>query len=333
VAVSFSPDGGRSWRAPVAVTPEPEELDGGADARPKLAVGPRGEVYVTWTHPLAKPYTGEVRMARSLDGGRTFAAPIVVHRDRQVITHRFDSLVVTPAGRVIVAWIDKRDQVAAVAAQQTYRGAAVYAAVSEDRGASFAREFKLADHSCECCRIALVAHADESVTALWRHIFSPNERDHALVRFRADGGVESLQRVTEEHWRIDACPHHGPALTEDGAKRLHGVWFSGAADNAGVFYAQLGGASNRVRRIGGEAAAHADVVAAGSAVVVAWKEFDGERTRLKAIVSSDGGETWRERDLAATLGNSDHPKILVRGGQFLVFWPASGIPLGVYPVP
>lgn len=333
IAVSFSDDQGRSWRAPVAVTPEPEELDGGADARPKIAAGPRGELYVTWTRPLAKPYTGEVRLARSLDGGRTFSAPLVVQRDRQVITHRFDSLVVTPAGRVVVAWIDKRDQVAAVAAKTPYRGAALYAAVSDDRGATFAREFKLADHSCECCRVALVAHADETVTARWRHIFAPNERDHAQARFGLDGTVAPLARVSNEHWRIDACPHHGPALAEDGDKRLHGVWFSGAAGAAGVFYSRGEGAAGNVRRIGGESAAHADVAAAGRSVVVAWKEFDGERTRLKAMVSRDGGGSWQEHDLAATPGNSDHPRVLVHAGQFSVFWPVSGRPLGVYPVP
>jgi hypothetical protein len=333
IAVSFSADQGRSWRAPVAVTAEPEELDGGADARPKIALGSRGEVYVTWTRALAKPYTGEVRMARSLDGGRTFSAPSVVHRDRQVITHRFDSLVVTPAGRIVVVWLDKRDQVAAVAAKAPYRGAAVYAAVSEDGGATFVREFKLADHSCECCRVALVAQADETVVAFWRHIFAPNERDHALVRFGTDGSVAPLQRATAEHWRIDACPHHGPALAQDGEGRWHGVWFSGVPGQAGVYYGRIGPAPGPVRRVGGEAAAHADVAAAGRTVVVAWKEFDGERTRLGALVSSDGGETWRERELASTPGNSDHPKVLVHAGRFCVFWPVSGAPLAVHAIP
>ena len=86
-------------------------------------------------------------------------------------------------GRVVVAWIDKRDLIAAVTAKAPpYRGAAIYYALSDDRGATFRDDTKLADHSCECCRIALVPHADGSVTALWRHIFAPNIRDHALAR-------------------------------------------------------------------------------------------------------------------------------------------------------
>jgi hypothetical protein len=32
-----------------------------------------------------------------------------VHADRQEITHRFDAMTVTRDGRLLVAWIDKRD--------------------------------------------------------------------------------------------------------------------------------------------------------------------------------------------------------------------------------
>ena len=114
IAVSRSEDRGLTWLNPVLVTPAPEPTDTGGDARPKIALGPAGEIYVTWTKPLAKPYTGEIKFARSLDGGRTVSAPFVVHRDRQEITHRFDALAVTARGQVVVAWIDKRDLVAAV---------------------------------------------------------------------------------------------------------------------------------------------------------------------------------------------------------------------------
>jgi hypothetical protein len=38
------------------------------------------------------------------------------------------------------------------------------------------------------------------------------------------------------------------------------------------------------------------------------------------MVSDNGGEHWRERDLAATADASDHPRVLVHGGGFCVFW-------------
>jgi hypothetical protein len=56
---------------------------------------------------------------------------------------------------------------------ELYRGAAIYAAVSTDGGRSFAPEVRVADYSCECCRIALAADRDGAPIALWRHVFAP----------------------------------------------------------------------------------------------------------------------------------------------------------------
>ncbi len=113
LVVHKSEDFGSHWSQPVRVSSSPEPMDTGGDARPNIAVGRQGDLYVTWTKPLSKPYTGEIKLARSIDGGRTFDAPRIVHADRQEITHRFDAMTVTRDGRLLVAWIDKRDGVAA----------------------------------------------------------------------------------------------------------------------------------------------------------------------------------------------------------------------------
>lgn len=54
-----------------AIQPEPISADG--ENRPKLAFGTKGEIYVAYTKPLSKAYTGEIRFARSVDGGRIFS--------------------------------------------------------------------------------------------------------------------------------------------------------------------------------------------------------------------------------------------------------------------
>ena len=335
ILVRRSDDAGKSWSAPTAVNPVPEQTDSGADSRPKIAVGPGGEMYVTWTLPLGKPYTGEIRFSRSTDAGKSFSAPVTVHRDRQEITHRFDSVAVNAKGQVFVAWIDKRDQAAiGKGAAEGYRGAAVYFAVSDDRGASFRGDFKVADHSCECCRIALLPQADGSVLAFWRHVFEPNIRDHALAALRPDGSVGPLRRATFDDWRSDVCPHHGPSLAADSAGRLHAVWFTLAPGRAGVHYGRLRvGGVEAERRVGGETAEHADIAAAGQRIAVAWKEFDGSQSRLRAMLSQDGGESWREYELQGTDEASDQPRVLVRQGQFLVFWNTRKQPLTVVALP
>lgn len=334
VAVRASPDLGATWSEPRFASPEREAVAADGDARPRIAAGPGGSILVTWTRPLSRPYTGEIRFARSTDGGNSFGDPVTVHTDRQEITHRFDALTVTEDGRVVVAWIDKRDLEAARGRGEAYRGAAVYAASSSDGGASFGRDFKIADYSCECCRIALLPRAGGSITALWRHVFDDGVRDHALASFRPDGQVQPLRRATFDDWKVDACPHHGPSLAEDALGRLHAVWFTLGPHAPGVHYGRLReGGVEAGRMVGGDDAAHADLAVAGMRVAVAWKGFDGERTWLRAMISEDGGDHWREVVLAATEGASDQPRVLVRAGRFFVFWHTRERPLGVWSLP
>ena len=107
------------------------------DARPKIAIAKNGNIYVTWTQALPTPYSGYIWFSRSSNSGKTFSEPSIVHQDRAEITHRFDALSISPSGRIYVAWVDKRDLIAAKKAKKTYDGAAIYYAVSDDQGASF----------------------------------------------------------------------------------------------------------------------------------------------------------------------------------------------------
>ncbi|MFP5389973.1 MAG: sialidase family protein [Gammaproteobacteria bacterium] len=320
IVLRSTSDAGKTWSAPVAVLHAPAPIEAAGESRPKIAFGPQGDLYLTYTRPLAKPYTGDIRFVRSQDGGRSFSEPVTVQRDRGVITHRFDSLLVDRQGRIHVAWVDKRDGEAARAAGRSYRGAAIYYAVSSDRGASFGTDVKLAEHSCECCRIALALDGGGNVVGLWRHVFEPNIRDHALAVLKP-GGPAAPQRVSFENWHIDACPHHGPSLAFDGRGRRHQVWFNAASDEGGLFYASAaGGDKPKPQRIGGPLAEHGEVAVAGDLVAIVWKEFDGSATRIKARVSSNAGRTWSEADVAATQGASDHPHLVTRGGEAWLVW-------------
>ena len=320
VLLHRSPDDGASWDVPIVVNADPEAISAEGENRPKLAFAPDGGVLVSWTRPLARRFTGEIRLARS-DDGRRFDAPLTVHRDRQQITHRFETMAITGQGQVVVAWVDKRDLEKALSEKRDYRGAAIYAALSDDGGRSFRPEVKVGDHSCECCRIAIANDTDGLPLILWRHVFEPNERDHALVKLGADGAPGSIERATFDRWRVDACPHHGPSLAVAPDGTRHAVWFNERDGEGRVFYGRLkNGRVEAQRTVGGERAAHADIALAGERIAIAWKEFDGARTRLRAEVSSDGGAQFLSRELAMTDGASDQPRVLKRGEELLVFW-------------
>ncbi|MEO8600284.1 MAG: sialidase family protein, partial [bacterium] len=222
----ISRDDGRNWQAPRLLDTGGEAVAADGESRPKLAFGPQGQVAVAYTTPLGKPYTGAIRLLRSTDGGATFAAPVTVHQDRQIITHRFESIAFDAQGRLHTVWVDKRDlELAKIAAAKLgnksgdakpdYRGAAIYHNVSTDGGATFGPDTKVADYSCECCRIALTRTPDGQIAALWRHVFAPNTRDHAfaVLRDTAPATAAIPVRATFDNWAVDACPHHGPSLT------------------------------------------------------------------------------------------------------------------------
>lgn len=322
VVLQTSDDKGSTWSAPRRIQSEPEAVAADGENRPKLVFGARGELYITYTKPLAKPYTGEIRFVRSNDGGKTFQPPLTVHANRDVITHRFDSLVVDRSGRIYVAWIDKRDFEAAGARKDKYRGAALYYAVSDDGGASFRGDYKIADHTCECCRVALALDSEGKPVALWRHIFAPNVRDHAMAALTPTGKATPPSRATFDDWRVDACPHHGPSLAfaPDGTR--HQVWFNVTDDEGGVFYARANrsGKLGTPVRLGAAQAQHADVAVQGKNVVLAWKQFDGKSTAILGKISNDGGATWQDKELARTEKASDQPRLLQTPSGIVLAW-------------
>ena len=342
--VQNSPDQGRSWSAPRVLDTGSDKVVADGENRPKLAFGPRGWAVITYTEPLARPYTGQIRMLRSDDGGRSFSAPFTVHRDRQVITHRFESVAFDAKGTLHTLWIDKRDLEAQIAAAPApaeagsgagrggraarpkvdYRGAAIYRNESTDGGRSFGPDLKLADHSCECCRIALAPSPDGGLVALWRHVFAPNERDHGFAPL----GVAAAQpvRATFDRWALDACPHHGPGLTPAATGGYHAVWFGDRAGQMRVRYGRLaadGTPQGEVRVLPDERAEHAAVLGVGEQVAIVWRSFDGQATRWRAWLSKDDGRSFRLQELGSTTDDNDHPLLVQQGGKIHALWRTS----------
>jgi len=316
------------WSAPRVLDTAGDAISADGENRPKLLFGPQATVLIAYTQPLAKPNTGYVRMLRSVDAGQTFSVPYTVHADRQIITHRFESLGFDAQGVLHTVWIDKRDLEAApkVAGKSSYRGAAIYRNVSTDGGATFGPDLKVADHSCECCRIAVAQGSDGVLRAMWRHVFEPNVRDHALVAL-TPATQPPIVRATFDEWRVDGCPHHGPGLAAAG-DGFHTVWFGirqqGRDPVAGVRYGRLHADGSpqpgTVRLLPDERAEHADVMAHGPRVAVVWRSIDGRTSTLKAWLSTDGGQSFRVQTLAQVQGDNDFPRLVQQGPRMAVVW-------------
>lgn len=329
--VSWSNDGGQRFSRPVAVSSEPEDISANAENRPKIAVARDGTVLLSWSQSLPKRFTGNIRFARSTDGGRSFSTPITLNDDGRIGSHSFDSLAIAGEGRVAVAWLDGRDRDAVLETGGTFAGSSVYFAQSADNGAHFSANRKLTEHTCECCRTSL-AWTTEGPVALWRNLYGTNTRDFALANL--DTG--KVRRATDDEWQIDACPHHGGGLAVDGRGALHLVWFTQGKTRQGLFYKRIaGGRESPPMALGNPAAqaGHATVAAAGSMVLVTWREFDGRAYVARVMHSADGGVSWSAPlRLAESGGAADYPLPLTDGKQALVVWNSAAEGVRVLPL-
>ncbi len=324
-----SVSGQPNWSVSRRLDTGTDTISADGENRPKLAFGPNGWVVISYTQALAKPYTGMIRMLRSSDGGQTFSAPFTVHADRQQITHRFESTAFDAQGVLHTLWIDKRDMEHApkVGKKTSYAGAAIYRNESRDGGATFGADLKLADHSCECCRIALASGGDGVLRAMWRHVFETKVRDHGFAALQPPGKVRVV-RASFDDWHIDACPHHGPGLARTADNGFHAVWFGmrrqGDQDVAAVRYARLQEDGTplpaTLRSLPDELAEHADVMAYGDHVAVVWRSVDGAHSTLQAWLSTDGGQNFRLVVLGTVTGDNDHPRLAQAGQRMLAVW-------------
>ena len=337
VVVDASADNGKSFTQPVRINAQSQKVGADGEARPKIAVGPEGNLYVTWTEGLKAPFSGYIWFARSVNQGKTFEPSMLVHQDKAEITHRFDSLNVNSQGKITVTWVDKRDLIAAKAAGKPYEGAAIYYAVSENKGSSFSAEQKLADSSCECCRIALTNKPDGTVVAMWRHVFEGSERDHMMAEIPVNHQLPAPKRATFGRWKVDGCPHHGAALASGGEGAAwwgyHMAWFDGGNDDAGgkatLYYARMDGeawVSSPAKKFGNmkKQAGHPALATMGDDVWLVWREKDGGKHQVWLMKSSDAGKSWdKPQLLSETAGVADYPVLLQKDKQMFLLWNTS----------
>ena len=131
---------------------------------------------------------------------------------------------------------------------------------------------------------------------VFRNIFEGGVRDHAVMTFADPATPGEVRRVSNDAWQISACPHHGPSLSISPAGTYHVSWYTNGKARKGLFYARSKTRAGRFPtrlRLAAPTATHAAVRADGSTrATMVWKEFDGERTSVNAMISHDEGKSW-----------------------------------------
>lgn len=331
-----SRDAGLNWE-PEQILDLGEDKPGLSGESPaQLAFGAQQQVLIAYQQSLGKRFTAELRLIRSRDAGRNFSQPVTVHSDRQIISHSFPVMRFDGQGVLHLAWLDGRDKAQVIAQEgvnekgkSSYRGSALYRVYSRDGGASFSADTKLADHSCECCRIAQTLDQQGNWVLMWRHVFTPNVRDHAFARVTPEmPELAEPTRATLDNWKVDACPHHGAALAPASQAGFHAVWFGARGEEFALRYGRLdaqGRPAGDVRALPDAAAEHADLQTQGRRLVIIWRSFDGEATRVQAWISEDEGQHFTLRELARTQEENDYPRLVSKpaeksGAPAKLFW-------------
>jgi hypothetical protein len=324
VAVAHSTDDGKSFGPVAMVNADAAKIDPGPDSRPGIAIGGDGQLFVSYTVFTGADYVGRVYVGRSTDGGRSFVPPEPITDD--TASQRFTRLIADASGKILAAWIDKREVAPAKQAGQDYPGAALAFAWWDPARKAFTPARIAQSDSCECCRVAAALDRSGRPVVAFRDIFDIHVRDHAVMTFGADGAPGPLRRVSVDDWQTDVCPHQGPdiAVGPDGA--YHVAWFTQGKNRQGLFYARStdAGMSFSAPIPMGDterAPSRARVLATKNAVWLAWKEFDGTTSTIRAMQSGDGGKHWSTAvTLAETRNASDQPILIASQDHAYLSW-------------
>lgn len=324
VQVSFSQDLGKTFSPPVNVNQTPMKIAANGESRPKIAIASNGNLYLTWKAKAGKNGAGNIWFARSTDGGTKFDKPFRVHQDHSEVARRESTLQLSNDGKITVAWLDTRDAKAAKALGKPYRGTAIYYAVSQDQGQSFAPEQKLTDSSCECCRMASTTKPDGTVVLMWRHVFEGMQRDHMMAEIPKAGATADLHRASFGRWQIEGCPHHGGALARGGEGEqwwgYHYAYFDGKDKKPGLYYSRMDGeawARVPAKQFGdfakqaGHPVLWAKEVNGKELVWRVWQEIEAGQVEVLGQFSEDGGRSWgKEQILASLNAKIDYPQLI-----------------------
>jgi hypothetical protein len=116
IAVMTSDDRGATWSAPLSVSKAlpgfVSDPDDGTPLRtgdilPEIGAGPNGELYIVWQEATLAPSGSAIALSKSLDGGRTWSAPVRINTrpDVQAFTPSVEALA---DGTVAVTHYDLR---------------------------------------------------------------------------------------------------------------------------------------------------------------------------------------------------------------------------------
>ncbi|RLA23009.1 MAG: exo-alpha-sialidase [Gammaproteobacteria bacterium] len=317
--VDYSDDFGQNYSKAVQINASSVKIKALAEDRPSIVVDKNGRIMIVYFTNDKQPWTSWFTF--SDDHGQTFSTPTLISDHAATARHYQDQLFISPSDRLYHFWYDERNKHNAGKS-----GATLYfTTTTKPETLKFPNQ-PLKDSNCECCRMAIDSDIDGYPTIFSRFLLPGSIRDHGIMKVSPAGIISGPTRVTEDLWEIHACPEHGPSLSISENGRYHMTWFTQGSVRQGLFYAwsdQQGAKHSEPMQLGNPTAlpSHAYVKALENRVAIIWKEFNGQKTEIKLIQSTDYGENWSSPStIAESSSASDHPFLITTGKTIFLSW-------------
>ena len=330
--LKFSEYGSAGWSAARTVASGDNWFVNWADV-PSVLRLPSGTVVGHWLQKSGPgTYAYDVRLASSIDNGRTFSRSFLPHNDGTPTEHGFASLLSVGPGLGVV-WLDGRKMHGGGhgAPGQPATGAMTL------RYAAFGRDWKqtadllIDNRVCECCPTTAAVTSDGPIVA-YRNRSDQEIRDIYVSRLE-NGKWTPGRAVADDNWNINACPVNGPMLSARGRDVVL-AWFTAKNDQPRTFVAfsrdagRTFGPPIRVDDQGSLGRVDAELLDDGSAMV-SWIESANRETQFRVRRIEPSGRRSASVTVA-TLSNdrsSGYPRIARVGQELVLAW-VENLPAG-----
>jgi len=315
------------WSTPTTIRAGRDFFVNWADF-PSIEVVGKNRLAAHWLQRTGKTtYAYGVRISQSADDGKTWSTAVVPHRDTAQQEHGFVAMW-REGSNVGAVWLDgrkfQRDGHDAV-------NDMMLVSTSIDSKGVLGPEVVLDDRTCDCCQNT-AAMTNSGPIVAYRNRTADEIRDIYVTR-RVNGKWTPGASVSNDNWKIAACPVNGPALAASG-NLVALAWFTGANDSARVKVAFSTDAGARfgepVRVDGGAPAGRVDAVLLpdGSALVTWIERTGGDTAAVLVRRITARGEAGPAITVAASSAAraSGVPRMVLAGSQVVFAWTVPGKP-------
>jgi hypothetical protein len=296
IYLAASTDGGTTFGPPVLVSSQ-GELALGMHRGPRVAYTRQGIVISAVVGERGKGKDGDVLAWRSLDGGKSWSAPVRVNDAAGSAREGLHAMAFGGRDTLFAAWLDLRE-----------KGTRIYGATSTDGGASWSANHLVYESPsrtvCQCCHPSVAMDGSGVILVMFRNALE-GSRDMYLARSTNGGKTfEQAQKVGGGTWKLEACPMDGGGVTVDEKGQAATIW-----RREGTIFATRAGDPEKPLGEGRNPA----TVATKAGVYSAWTEGPSVRVKTQAAEPETVDEDGAFPALA-----------VVRDGSAVVAWESKG---------